>query len=69
MSRIEKIVKSYDFYSNRIDDGGQHRAAVQKNKAIFAELEKLGVTAIAKDGVPFMTQSFKDADKKDIKYV
>ncbi|MCK5536360.1 MAG: hypothetical protein KAI79_06000, partial [Bacteroidales bacterium] len=35
IAEIEKIISEYNFYSNRIDNGGEHRDAVSKNKKLW----------------------------------
>jgi len=69
IDKIAEIIASYDFYSNRIDNGAQHRAAVADNKKKAKELKKLGVTAWRgeEDDAVINRDGFKEADKKDIK--
>ena len=62
---IKDLINGYDWYSNRIDDGGQHRAAVKSNQDIWKKLKKLGVTAIAdsQNKVPYNGfDGLKDSD-------
>ena len=63
--KIEKLVLTYDFHYDRIDDGEQHAKAKKKNDAITGELKKLGVTAFSNGGM--FHGDFKKANKKDIK--
>lgn len=45
--KIEKLLKSFDFYAHMIDDYKKQQKVEQQNKSIKKELKKIGVTSIS----------------------
>ena len=66
---IKQLISEYKWDANRIDNGGDHRRAVQNNKDIWKKLEALGVTAIADESDKIPADGFKGVKDIDIKKV
>ena len=66
---IVSLIKQYDFTTNRIESYPQQLAKEDKNRKIFKELQKKGVTAITDGTYQVPYKGIDKAKDIDIKFV